>query len=121
MGVKYYSVRDYSLSQELAFLAVADARRRAILALLKRGEQSAGAIARCFDVSWPAISRHLRVLKEAGLVRERRHGRHRRYALDRSKIRDIFGSWVASFDTRWEENLEALRAHVEARRPHKER
>ena len=110
--VKYHSV-----SQELAFLAVADARRRAILTLLKRGERSAGAIARHFDVSWPAISRHLRILKEAGLVRERRQGRQRRYVLDRSRIRDVFGGWVAGFDARWGENLDALRAHVEARRP----
>lgn len=108
--VKYYTV-----SQELAFLAVADARRRAILTLLKRGERSAGGIARHFDVSWPAISRHLRILKEAGLVRERRQGRQRRYVLDRSRIRDVFGGWVAGFDARWEENLDALRAHVEAR------
>lgn len=104
-----------NVSQELAFLAVADARRRAILTLLKRGERSAGGIARHFDVSWPAISRHLRILKEAGLVRERRQGRQRRYVLDRSRIRDVFGGWVAGFDARWEENLDALRAHVEAR------
>lgn len=103
------------MSHDDVFLAVADGRRREILELLKRGERSAGEIARRFDVSWPAVSRHLRVLKEAGLVRERRQGRERYYALDRARIREVFGGWVAGFDALWRENLEALKAHVETR------
>ncbi|HEY8485577.1 MAG TPA: metalloregulator ArsR/SmtB family transcription factor [Longimicrobiales bacterium] len=101
--------------QDDAFRAVADGRRRQILELLKTGERSAGEIAAHFDVSWPAISRHLRVLKHAGLVRERRSGRERYYALERARIREVFGSWVAGFDRLWQDNLEALKHHVETK------
>lgn len=95
------------------FLAIADGRRREILELLRDGERSAGEIARRFDVSWPAISRHLRMLREAGLVRERRVGRERRYTLDRARIRRELGGWVAAFDAMWEHNLESLKHHLE--------
>ena len=61
--------------------AVANATRRRILAVLRDGERTVGEIAASFDVTRPAISQHLRVLADAGLVTERRDGRHRRYAL----------------------------------------
>jgi DNA-binding transcriptional ArsR family regulator len=96
------------------FAAVADGRRRAILEVLRGGERTAGQIAARFDVSWPAISRHLRVLKEAGLVNERREGRERLYTLDRGRLRNILGGWVAEFDRLWEDNLEALKREVES-------
>jgi DNA-binding transcriptional ArsR family regulator len=102
-----------------AFTAVADGRRREILELLRDGrERPAGAIAAAFDVSWPAISRHLRLLKESGLVTERRSGRERLYTLERSRIREVFGSWVAAFDAMWAENLESLRRTLESPAPH---
>ncbi|HET6762014.1 MAG TPA: metalloregulator ArsR/SmtB family transcription factor, partial [Longimicrobiaceae bacterium] len=59
--------------------ALAEPRRRAILALLREDELSAGDIAARFPVSWPAISQHLGVLKSAGLVAERRQGTRRLY------------------------------------------
>ena len=88
--------------ESAVFAAVADPRRRQVLRALRDGERSAGEIARQFDVSWPAMSRHLRVLKEAGLVLERREGRERRYSLSRGRLRGIIGSWIAGLDARYE-------------------
>ena len=65
-----------------ALPALADPTRREIVALLAGGERSAGELADRFPVSRPAISRHLRVLREAGLVRSRTEGKRRLYVLD---------------------------------------
>jgi DNA-binding transcriptional ArsR family regulator len=98
---------------DAAFHAIGDGARRAILDQLKTGERSAGEIAAAFEISWPAVSRHLRLLKEAELVIERRAGRTRRYTLNRVTIRRVFGSWVAAFDAMWAENLGSLKQLVE--------
>lgn len=98
---------------DAAFHAIGDGARRAILEQLKSGERSAGEIAAAFDISWPAISRHLRLLKEAELVTERRAGRTRLYTLNRPAIKRIFGTWVAAFDAMWVENLGHLKQLVE--------
>jgi DNA-binding transcriptional ArsR family regulator len=101
-----------------AFHAVADGRRRAILELLRRGDRTAGEVASAFDdISWPAISRHLRLLREAGLVSEQRQGRERLYRLERARIRDVFGNWVAAFDVMWQQNLESLKRELEEDTP----
>ncbi len=75
------------------FRAVADGTRRAILDQLQRGERSTGALASQFTISRPAISRHLRVLKEAGLVCERRARRNRIYQLSPLPLQRIDG-WL---------------------------
>ena len=98
---------------DLVFIAVAEARRREILALLRKGEKSSGEIAAHFDVSWPAISRHLRLLKEAKLVHERRDGRERLYTLNRAQLRNVLGGWVAAFDAMWAESLDNLKHELE--------
>ncbi len=64
--------------------AIAEPRRRQLLALLRSGERSVGDLAAEFDVTRPAISQHLKVLREADLVSERRDGRRRLYSLDPS-------------------------------------
>lgn len=66
--------------------AIASPRRRQILRLVWDAERSAGDIAAAFDVSWPAVSQNLRVLKESGLVTERRDGTHRYYRADRRAL-----------------------------------
>ncbi len=106
--------RSVPLNPDAVFGAVADGIRREILKQLRTGENRAGQIAAWFDVSWPAVSRHLRVLKKAGLVHERKQGRERYYSLDRERIRDVFGSWVAAFDLMWKESLESLKQQVES-------
>jgi DNA-binding transcriptional ArsR family regulator len=78
------------------FRAVADSTRRRILDRLRRGPAATGRIAREFPVSRPAISRHLRVLERAGLVRGKRVGRTRVYALDPAPLRRI-EEWIASY------------------------
>jgi DNA-binding transcriptional ArsR family regulator len=69
--------------------ALASPRRREILRLVWEGERSAGQIAATFDVSWPAISQNLRVLREAGLVTERRAGTSRLYRADRTALEPL--------------------------------
>lgn len=73
------SNRRVTYSAGAAFSALADPTRRAVLDLLRRGSLPAGVIARAFPVSRPAISKHLRLLRRAHLVRERREGRRRLY------------------------------------------
>ena len=102
-----------SYPTDAVFSAVADGRRRQILELLHTRELTAGQIAAEFDVSWPAISRHLRLLREGGLVRERREGRERVYALEPGALRDVIGEWVAAFDARWDESLQSLKEQLE--------
>jgi DNA-binding transcriptional ArsR family regulator len=109
--------RSIAQRSDAAFQAVGDRVRRDILEQLREGERSAGEIADRFDISWPAVSRHLRLLREAGLVSERRAGRARLYTLNRASIREIFGSWVAAFDAMWNENLRSLKTYVESRQP----
>ncbi|MDQ6831089.1 MAG: metalloregulator ArsR/SmtB family transcription factor [Gemmatimonadota bacterium] len=106
---------------DLVFSAIAEGRRRDILKLLRRGEKSSGEIAEHFDVSWPAISRHLRLLKEARLVHERREGRERLYTLNRARLRDVLGGWVAAFDAMWAESLDNLKHELESQPNSKER
>jgi len=83
-------------------LALSSPRRREILRLVWSDELPAGDIARAFDVSWPAISQNLRVLKEAGLVRERRRGTNRLYRADRVALKPLEsylrGMWARKID-----------------------
>jgi DNA-binding transcriptional ArsR family regulator len=92
-----------------ALKAIAEPRRRQILELVRDGELSAGEIAAQFDVTRPAISQHLGVLKEAGLVSERRDGTRRLYLARPEGLRDL-QSFLDGF---WDERLEALRREAE--------
>ncbi len=78
------------------FAAIADPVRRAILERLNAGGATAGEIAAQFEVSWPAISRHLRLLREAGLVWETRDGRTRFYEVNRAGV-SAASDWLAQF------------------------
>src|SRR4051812_50193948 len=73
------------------FEAIAQPKRRAILQLLARGELSAGDVASRFDVTPPAISQHLKVLREAGLISERRDGTRRLYTVRAQGLDDLHG------------------------------
>jgi DNA-binding transcriptional ArsR family regulator len=96
------------------FAALADPTRRAILARLSRGEATVGELARPFRVSRPAISKHLRVLERAGLVRRERDGRVSRCELDPEPLRDA-NQWVERYRVFWEERLDSLSRFVERR------
>src|SRR3954463_9682561 len=90
-----------------ALAAIADPTRRELLAFLARGEIPAGELAARFPVSRPAISRHLRVLREAGLVRSRTDGRRRLYALDPSPPREP-DDWRAAPPPWWGQGFDPL-------------
>jgi len=100
-------------NQEATFQALADPTRRAVLDLLRRGSQPAGEIASAFPVSRPAISKHLRLLRRAHLVREHREGRHRVYQLNPEPLRAV-DSWIEQYRSFWTANLNSLKAYVEA-------
>jgi len=94
------------------FAAVADPTRRAILDLLRGGEMSAGELARRFPVSRPAVSRHVRVLREAGLVRERREAQSRRYSLNPAPLVQV-DRWISAYRVFWGARLHDLKRYVE--------
>jgi DNA-binding transcriptional ArsR family regulator len=94
-----------------ALAAIADPTRRELLALLARGEVAAGDLAAGFPVSRPAISRHLRVLREAGLVSTRTDGRRRLYALDPAPLREL-DAWLEPYRDLWAQRLDALDAEI---------
>jgi len=99
--------------REATFQALADPTRRAVLDLLRRGAQPAGQIAEVFPVSRPAISKHLRLLRRAHLVREHRQGRHRVYQLNPQPLRAV-DSWIEQYRQFWSASLTNLKAFVEA-------
>ncbi|MDX6450326.1 MAG: hypothetical protein QOH16_375 [Gaiellaceae bacterium] len=94
---------------ETALRALSDPGRRRILTLVRDEEHSAGEIAAQFTVSWPAVSQHLRVLKEAGLVTERREGTRRLYRARPEGLHDV----RAFLDEFWDDKLERLKREVE--------
>jgi DNA-binding transcriptional ArsR family regulator len=105
--------RSVTYSAETTFSALADPTRRAVLDLLRQGSQPAGQIAQAFPVSRPAISKHLRLLRRAHLVRERREGRHRLYQLNPEPLKAV-DSWLQQYRVFWQANLANLKTFVEA-------
>src|SRR3954471_15192911 len=94
---------------EVALRAIAAPRRRRILSLVRDAELSAGQIATHFDVTRPAISQHLNVLKEAGLVSERRNGTQRLYRARPEGLAEV----KQFLDGFWGDRLEALKLEAE--------
>ena len=97
------------------FLAVADPTRRAILDRLRTGDAPVAQLAANFDMTRPAVSRHLRVLRDARLVRERRggdDGRQRIYQLTPGPLRDV-ARWAEQYEAFWQDGLARLKRHVE--------
>jgi DNA-binding transcriptional ArsR family regulator len=105
--------RSVTHSSEAAFSALADPTRRAVLDLLRAGTRPAGEIARAFPVSRPAISKHLKILRRAHLVEERREGRHRMYQLNPEPLKAV-ASWLEHYRSFWSANLTNLKSFVEA-------
>ena len=94
------------------FGAIGDPTRRAILDLLRQGELKAGELAACFPVSRPAIARHVRVLRRAGLVRERRAAQARIYSLDPQALATV-DAWLSPYRLYWAARLSDLKRLVE--------
>jgi DNA-binding transcriptional ArsR family regulator len=90
-----------------AFNAVAEPRRREILDLLADGERPVNDLVQRLDLAQPLVSKHLRVLREVGLVDVRDAGRQRLYRLNASPLRAIH-EWVARYERMWSERFEQL-------------
>jgi DNA-binding transcriptional ArsR family regulator len=93
------------------FAALADPTRRAILARLARGEATVTELASPFDLSLPAISKHLKVLQRAGLVEQGRQAQWRPCRLTPEPLRDV-AEWVDQYRRQWEERLDRLDAYL---------
>jgi DNA-binding transcriptional ArsR family regulator len=93
------------------FASLADPTRRAILVRLARGGATVGQLARPFGISRPAISKHLRVLERAGLVRRVERGRESHCSLDTARLRQA-GEWIARHRASWEERLDRFAEYL---------
>ena len=94
------------------FNAVADPTRRAILDRLRNGPSPVNELASGFRVSRPAISKHLRILRTARLVHEKREGRQRIYELEPARIQEV-ARWAEEYRRFWHQNITSLKRHLE--------
>lgn len=93
------------------FGALADTTRRGILARLAQGEASVSELAQPFEMSLPAITRHIQVLEKAGLVDKSVDRKFRRCRMNPSRLRDL-SEWVEHYRKYWEENLDSLESYL---------
>lgn len=105
-------VKARSADLDAVFAALAHPIRRAIVARLAEGDCAVGDLAKPHRVSFPAISKHLRVLEEAGLLEQTPDGRVRRCALKAMPLSAAF-SWIVQYRLFWEDTLDALAKNVE--------
>ena len=94
------------------FAALADPTRRAILARLASGERSVTELAEPFDMSMPAVSKHLRVLERAGLIARGREAQWRPCRLEPAPLRDV-SEWIERYRAIWEGRLDRLDSYLE--------
>ena len=94
------------------FAALADPTRRAILARLVLGECSVGELAAPFEMSMPAVSKHLRVLERAGLIAQRRDAQWRRCRIEAGPLKEV-SDWTERYRQVWEERLDRLDEYVQ--------
>jgi DNA-binding transcriptional ArsR family regulator len=102
-----------------AIEALADPTRRRIVELLAEGDRSAGEIAAQFQTSRPGISRHLRVLREHGLVQAREQAQRRIYSLDPEPLAEL-DAWLERYRRFWPNRLDALDTEIKRRRKERE-
>jgi DNA-binding transcriptional ArsR family regulator len=94
------------------FNAIAEPQRREILGLLRAGERPVTVLARELGMTQPGASKHLRVLRDVGLVRDRRAGRQRLYGLDARGLRPVY-EWTGGFERFWNDSFDRLDAYVQ--------
>ena len=95
-----------------AFRAIADPTRRAVLDLLQTGERPVGQLAQSFRMTQPALSQHLKVLRDAGLVSQRHVGRERLYRLEPQRLKSI-ADWIGAYEQFWRGKMKALGEFLE--------
>lgn len=103
---------DASERLDATFIALADPTRRAILARLKSGEASVGDLAEPFDISQPAVSKHLKILERAGLVSRSSEGTRRPVRIEAGPMREA-ADWLEKYREFWEHNYQRLDALLE--------
>jgi len=101
---------------ESAFEIIAEPNRRAILSLLSLSEQSVGEIERQLHMSQPTVSKHLRVLREAGLVESTVDAQRRLYRLRPEPLKEV-EAWLAQFRRFWSAHVDALERHLDRVHP----
>jgi DNA-binding transcriptional ArsR family regulator len=94
------------------FEALAEPNRRRILDLLRGGERPAGDLVDALSISQPGVSKHLKLLREAGLVSARADGQRRLYRLESARLADV-DAWLAPYRRAWAGRLDALERHLE--------
>ncbi len=97
---------------DATFAALADPTRRAILARLAEGETSVTELAAPFEMSLPAVSKHLKVLERAGLIERVRHAQWRPARLEAGPLREV-ADWVESYRSFWEQSFERLDTYLQ--------
>jgi DNA-binding transcriptional ArsR family regulator len=97
-----------------AFNAVAEPRRREILDYLAGAEMTVGTLVARLGLEQPSVSKHLEVLRDVGLVRVRRNGRHRLYRLNADAIRPLH-EWTKTFESLWAHQLTRIKERAEAK------
>ena len=102
------------------FNAIAEPQRRQILVLLRAGEQPVTALAQQLGMTQPGASKHLRVLREVGLVRDRKAGKQRLYGLNARKLRPVH-EWTGGFERFWNDSFDRLEAYVQDLKQRKEK
>ena len=105
-------VKYLSNTLDATFGALADPTRRSILERLIGGESSVTSLAEPFDMSLPAVSKHLRVLEKAGLLTQEKDGRVRRCRMDAGPMKEA-SDWVGRYRIFWEEQLDSLAGYIE--------
>src|SRR6267154_1564402 len=103
---------NYSKALDRTFAALADPTRRRILAHLARGDKCVTHLARPYSMSLPAVSKHLRVLEKAGLLRRRRYGRVHEMQLEAEPLKQA-AQWVEKYRKFWEGSLDRLADYLE--------
>ena len=104
---------NYSKGLDTTFAALSDATRRGILARLATGEASVSELAAPYDMSLPAVSRHIRVLEDAGLVARNVDGRVHECSLAAAPLKTV-EAWLAYYRRFWQGNLEALERYIDS-------
>jgi DNA-binding transcriptional ArsR family regulator len=113
LRILYYMVNNSSEQLTTVFLALADPTRRAILERLAHGEASGTELARPFSISVPAISKHLRVLKNADLILHRKDGRTHMFRLAAIPMREA-AAWLEQYRHFWETQFDSLETYLQA-------
>lgn len=101
---------------QVALTALSDPSRLAILAMLRQGERPAGDFVAALPISQPAVSKHLGVLRHAGLVQVRKDAQRRLYSLDPRPLAEI-DAWLAQYRQFWSGRLDALERHLDKEFP----